>query len=253
MGKTTKKSKTKYCDVGKRLSTLRKAKKLTQQELANSINVTRQIISAWENGNVEIPVGRMLQLCKTLGVETDYFYAEQRFNPEMYFWIHDNISILLKIVEQTDTANDKDKIKKIIYEVISNLEKISTLKTKSDSVYASPIVALEAINNYIRMIKSDMCRKEEINSKIEQMHKREMNIIEMLSLSENLTIEEAGEVELLFKDGRKWKKIKDMPLNILKNFYNIKGYELLDANSFEALAIYLKQNSNLQYPSLADK
>lgn len=37
-------------DLGNKLIELRKSKKLSQEELAEKINVSRQTISNWENG-----------------------------------------------------------------------------------------------------------------------------------------------------------------------------------------------------------
>ena len=51
---------------------LRKAKGLSQEELAEQLNVSRQAISRWENGSALPDAQNVLQISKLFNVTTDY-------------------------------------------------------------------------------------------------------------------------------------------------------------------------------------
>ena len=59
-----------YSEMIKRL---RNEKNMTQSELAREINVTRQAVSQWENGQTEVTAERILDLCAALGVTPSEF------------------------------------------------------------------------------------------------------------------------------------------------------------------------------------
>lgn len=57
--------------IGSRISKYRKAKGLTQEELANKLGVSSQAVSKWEN-DVSCPdISLLPQLCKELGITSD--------------------------------------------------------------------------------------------------------------------------------------------------------------------------------------
>jgi len=57
--------------IGSRISKFRKAKGLTQEELANLMGVSSQAVSKWENDASCPDISLLAQLAKTLGVTTD--------------------------------------------------------------------------------------------------------------------------------------------------------------------------------------
>lgn len=57
--------------IGNRISKFRKAKGLTQEELANHLGVSSQAVSKWENDASCPDISMLPQLCKVLGVTTD--------------------------------------------------------------------------------------------------------------------------------------------------------------------------------------
>lgn len=63
--------------VGKNLATLRKAKGLTQQELAREINYSDKSISKWELGYALPGVDVLKDFAQFYGVTMDYLVAEQ--------------------------------------------------------------------------------------------------------------------------------------------------------------------------------
>lgn len=71
--------------VGKTIRELRKLKNLTQEELAEAINVTPQAISKWENGNGLSDIQQLIPLATFFNVSTDTILgiAENNKNDEI--------------------------------------------------------------------------------------------------------------------------------------------------------------------------
>ena len=55
--------------IGRFIAELRKEKNMTQQELADKLNITDRAISHWENGRSMPDAGVILELCKVLRAE----------------------------------------------------------------------------------------------------------------------------------------------------------------------------------------
>lgn len=58
-------------DLGKKLIELRKNKKLSQEQLAEEINVTRQTISNWENGKFYPDIDALVRISKYFNISLD--------------------------------------------------------------------------------------------------------------------------------------------------------------------------------------
>ena len=57
--------------IGKRIAELRKSKGLTQEDLADRLNVSGQAVSKWENDQTCPDISLLPQLSRVLGVSTD--------------------------------------------------------------------------------------------------------------------------------------------------------------------------------------
>lgn len=57
--------------IGSRISKYRKAKGMTQEDLASKLGVSSQAVSKWENDASCPDISLLPQLCKNLGVTTD--------------------------------------------------------------------------------------------------------------------------------------------------------------------------------------
>ena len=69
---------------GQRFSRFRKAKGLTQDDIANKVNVSSQAVSKWEN-DINMPdVGILLYLGDILGVTTDELLGKESTVPAKY-------------------------------------------------------------------------------------------------------------------------------------------------------------------------
>ena len=58
--------------LAEKILALRKSKGMSQEELAEKLNVSRQAISRWENGTALPDASNVLQLSKLFGVTADY-------------------------------------------------------------------------------------------------------------------------------------------------------------------------------------
>ena len=57
--------------IGQFIKTMRKARHITQKELAESLNITSQAVSRWENGDALPDTMLLLDLAECLGVSVD--------------------------------------------------------------------------------------------------------------------------------------------------------------------------------------
>ncbi len=58
--------------LGKRVKTLRQSLGLNQIEFGEKLNVTKQSVSNWENGNIQPSIDMLTKIATVFSVETDY-------------------------------------------------------------------------------------------------------------------------------------------------------------------------------------
>lgn len=100
-------------NLGKNIYNLRKKKELSQEQLAEKINVTRQTISNWELGETSPNPDQLKLLSKSLDISIDDLV--------------ENESILKKSQEQKIPVPIKNKIVLIIHIICSILWGFATL------------------------------------------------------------------------------------------------------------------------------
>ena len=59
-------------EIAEKIKSLREDKDLTQQDIADILDTTRQQVYKYENGLQEVTVGRLAKLCRFYGVSADY-------------------------------------------------------------------------------------------------------------------------------------------------------------------------------------
>lgn len=75
--------------TGKLIADLRKKQGLTQQQLADKLNLSNKTISKWESGNGSPDLSNLPMLAETLGISVDELLkgesnrSEQNTNPEV--------------------------------------------------------------------------------------------------------------------------------------------------------------------------
>ena len=70
-------------DIGKRISSRRKALDITQEQLAEMMDVSVQMISNLEQGKKAIRPENLVKVCKSLGVSADYILFGEKSDREI--------------------------------------------------------------------------------------------------------------------------------------------------------------------------
>ena len=63
--------------LSEKIVNLRKKNGLSQEDLAEKLNVSRQAVSRWEGGAASPDAANILQLSKLFGVTTDYLLNDE--------------------------------------------------------------------------------------------------------------------------------------------------------------------------------
>ena len=104
-----------YSIIGERLKKARLSKGLTQEQLAETLDVSVAFLSRAERGNVKINLARITQICDILDVPIGYILSGTVSNSKDYFT--EDFSNLLK-----DCPPEKIKLIYDIAKVIINQE-----------------------------------------------------------------------------------------------------------------------------------
>lgn len=80
-----------YMDFSEKLLTLRKSNNLTQEQLAESLGVSRQSVSKWEGGQAIPELDKIVALSSLFHVTTDYLLKSSEI---------DELSVKAEILEQ---------------------------------------------------------------------------------------------------------------------------------------------------------
>ena len=70
-------------DVGHRIYALRKERRLSQEELAEMADISKQTVSLVEGGKREVLASNIAKLAEVLGVSTDYLLFGERTEPDI--------------------------------------------------------------------------------------------------------------------------------------------------------------------------
>ncbi len=92
--------------IGKLIVECRKAKKLTQVELAEKLGVTDKSVSKWENGNCLPDVSLYKKICEILDITLNEFFAGEKLSDEKFKEVADN-NLLSALENSVFTLKDK--------------------------------------------------------------------------------------------------------------------------------------------------
>ena len=126
---------------GDNLKEIRKSKNMSQEQLAEKVNVTRQSVSKWENGEAYPEMNNILQLCKIFNC---------KINDLVHTDMSDISSLDEEIVMNVVKFNDKkQKVMKNLSNVIGMIGKIGSivLKVAIPFVILIMIIVPYVINN----------------------------------------------------------------------------------------------------------
>ncbi len=114
-------------EFAEKLITLRKSRELTQEQLAERLNVSRQSVSKWETGQVIPEAEKLLELSRTFDVTIDYLLKPSEI---------DELSVKTDILEQQqkqmlEREEKRTKLlKNILYAVIVYLVFLAVVLTE---------------------------------------------------------------------------------------------------------------------------
>lgn len=95
-------------NIGQRITVLRKEKNISQTELAGLLNVSRQAVSKWEQGQSSPDTNKLIQLAEILGTEVEYLATGTHPEPG---------SVVLNVVETVERVEEKVIVKEVIRHV----------------------------------------------------------------------------------------------------------------------------------------
>lgn len=112
--------------VGRKLSTLRKEHHLTQEDVAQKLYITRQLVSKWENGTGAPSIDDLLKLCQIYNSTFEDLLCleeEMEIDQEDLFKDHER----LYVVESIISGKLKVSIPEIFYQ-LSPAERMLVLR-----------------------------------------------------------------------------------------------------------------------------
>jgi len=92
--------------IGKLIAECRKAKKMTQVELANMLGVSDKSVSKWENGICLPDVSLYKEICKIFDITLNEFFSGERLSDELFKEAADN-NLLSALENSVFTIKDK--------------------------------------------------------------------------------------------------------------------------------------------------
>ena len=97
--------------IGERISTLRKERNLSQGQLADALEVSRQAVSKWENDQSSPDTIKLIRLAEVLDTEVEYLVSGRK--P-----VYEEPPIVLNMVKKVDKVVEKVVEKPVIKRVV---------------------------------------------------------------------------------------------------------------------------------------
>lgn len=99
--------------LGNRLKNLRENKDLKQSQIADALHISQQNYSRYENGQVELPLGTLVQLADYFDVSVDYLLGRTMSQKDF------------------DTIKDHKILDRPVHEVLNELNNMTANQQKS--------------------------------------------------------------------------------------------------------------------------
>ncbi len=96
-----------------RIKQLRKELKLSQQEFANKIHISRSQLSYYESGTVSIPERSQKEICEKFGINEEWLRTGQG---EMYTFSQEDVELAEALAEIT--LSDNETLKNLATKII---------------------------------------------------------------------------------------------------------------------------------------
>lgn len=150
-------------EIGKFIAECRKSKNMTQNQLAEMLNISNKSISKWENGSCLPDPSLYEPLCDILGITINELFAGQRIEKEDYQRMADaNLMRMLKyklyqLSDKSVTFLDFDNALNRMAEVTTILKQFETKEEAVDYLVRGTNLPIEecstAYDYYINLFK----------------------------------------------------------------------------------------------------
>ena len=115
-----------FVEVGNKIAKKRKECKLSQEELADRLYITRQALSKWENGTSIPSIDSLLELCKIFSISFEEMLClkePEPIDPNNIFQGHDRSYVIEQIISKKIDVSVPD----VLYQM-SPAERLVILK-----------------------------------------------------------------------------------------------------------------------------
>ena len=131
--------------TGEYIAEKRKEKNLTQQELADKLNISNKTVSKWETGNGLPEVSLMMPLCEILGITINELLSGESLGSENYKEKAEEN--LLNILEEKSKNKRRIILTAICVSLIliCNFTVLITISYEKVSFFAETIVAISSL------------------------------------------------------------------------------------------------------------
>lgn len=102
-------------NIGEKLFELRKEKKLSQEEVADKLNVTRQTVSKWETNQSTPDFDKIVPLCELFGISTEELLTGKKPETEE----NKELDEVSENVKEEEKVMTKEEIRRKSAEVVS--------------------------------------------------------------------------------------------------------------------------------------
>lgn len=141
--------------IGKFISECRKNKKMTQEELAEKLNVTDRAISHWENGRRLPDYSIVKELCDQLEISINEFFAGKKVSDKDYKNVADeNMVNMVNKLEQEKNIFEKKMIILLITTTLLTMLILFLLPLNNfkDICIFIMVIVLAVISNTINIV-----------------------------------------------------------------------------------------------------
>lgn len=97
--------------IGERITELRKEQNISQGQLAQALDVSRQAVSKWENDQTAPDTIKLIQLAQVLNTEVEYLATGVK--P-----VYQNPPVVVNVVEKVDKVVEKVVEKPVLKKVV---------------------------------------------------------------------------------------------------------------------------------------
>ena len=97
--------------LAEKITNLRKQMNLSQEQLAEKLNVSRQSVSKWESAQSMPDTGKIIQLAEIFGVTTDYLLREDLGEVEVFLFPSDESLLRHVSMEEANEFLEKNEQK----------------------------------------------------------------------------------------------------------------------------------------------